>query len=435
LNALFYSNKYSNTTVVTNEISQLGGGYQSANFVSGSTGWRFDSAGNLEANSGTFRGALIANSLDIPNTTTANSFHVDNTGNVWWGNTTLATSTASVLKTGVASFKSITLDTNVIIKDLQAGSVVDGTYINSLNVSKLVTGTISSKQITLGITGGSGDSYINAGKTDFTNTDAGFILGLDDSDSDKAKFYIGSSTKYLNWDGATLAIKGDISGSTITGSTFTTGTTGNNVDITLSRIAQRTGTTEVVYSDVGTYGGFWGLKSLNGTSIAYWQVRGTNTDLSFIVEVGDLYIQLADDVIFVGSSGNDIYPASDNAMMLGVGSNRWSDVKSVLINGADYGFEHNWYLTENYKMGIKENGIAVLNDKNELELFIGESGLYIKGGNIKNLDNLPYVKTTLKQRASMDIDYLKRESAEGKKIFKIPSFADAKVGGSAYKEK
>jgi len=151
-------------------------------------------------------GGLSIDYLDIPDTVTANSFHVDVDGNAWWGATTLAGALAAVLKTGVASFKSITLDTNVIIKDMQAGSVVDGTYINSLNVSKLVTGTISSKQITLAITGGSGDSYIGAGKTDFTNVQTGFILGLDDSDGDTPKFFIGDATTYLNWDGANLTV-------------------------------------------------------------------------------------------------------------------------------------------------------------------------------------------------------------------------------------
>jgi hypothetical protein len=82
--------------------------------------------------------------------------------------------------------------------------------INSLTVAKLTAGTISSKEIVLSITAGTGDCAIRAGKTDFTNTESGFILGLDDSDSDKPKFYIGDATTYLNWDGAGLTIKGVI---------------------------------------------------------------------------------------------------------------------------------------------------------------------------------------------------------------------------------
>jgi hypothetical protein len=87
-----------------------------------------------------------------------------------------------------------------------ANLVVTNAKINDLAVSKLTTGSILSKQITLGVTGGSGDVYIASGKTDFTNTDSGFILGVDDSDSDKAKFYIGDSVNYLNWNGANLSV-------------------------------------------------------------------------------------------------------------------------------------------------------------------------------------------------------------------------------------
>lgn len=88
------------------------------------------------------------------------------------------------------------------------GSVIDGQYVNALAVSKLSTGTISSKAITLGITAGTGDSYINAGKTDFDNTQSGFIIGIDDSDSDRAKFFIGDSDHYFNWNGVTADATG-----------------------------------------------------------------------------------------------------------------------------------------------------------------------------------------------------------------------------------
>ena len=56
-----------------------------------------------------------------------------------------------------------------------------------------------------------GDVFVNSGKTDFTNTDAGFILGIDDSDSDTVKFYLGDSTNYFNWTGSDVNIS--VSGS------------------------------------------------------------------------------------------------------------------------------------------------------------------------------------------------------------------------------
>ncbi len=52
---------------------------------------------------------LTVDHLDIPDTITANSFHVDTSGNAWWGATTLVGSSAKVLNTGAASFNSMTI--------------------------------------------------------------------------------------------------------------------------------------------------------------------------------------------------------------------------------------------------------------------------------------------------------------------------------------
>lgn len=95
-----------------------------------------------------------------------------------------------------------------------ADAIISNPKINDLAVDKLITGTITSKKITLAITDGEGDTYIATGKTDFTNTDSGFILGMDDSDSNKAKFYIGDATTYLNWDASSLTIVGSITATT-----------------------------------------------------------------------------------------------------------------------------------------------------------------------------------------------------------------------------
>lgn len=97
-------------------------------------------------------------------------------------------------------------------KALYQNSVGVKTSTNVLNVSRLVAGTITSKAITLALTEGGGDVKIQAGKTDFGDDSTnGFILGLDDSDSNKAKFEIGSSaTKMLKYDGTDLTLTGGI---------------------------------------------------------------------------------------------------------------------------------------------------------------------------------------------------------------------------------
>jgi len=83
-------------------------------------------------------------------------------------------------------------------------AVITNAKINDLAVSKLTAGTITSKAITLAITPTGGDTYIAAGKTDFGDDTAGFILGIDDSDSDLAKFEIGNATDYFKWDGSNV---------------------------------------------------------------------------------------------------------------------------------------------------------------------------------------------------------------------------------------
>ncbi len=124
------------------EFNKVPEGIQSNNYSSGSAGWRIDKDGNIYANSGTFSGALIAGELHIPDRdTTANSFHVATDGNAWWGATETdfnldnSNATAYVLKTGVAKFKSVTLDTNVTLSGLQAGSAIDGQYLDALSVA------------------------------------------------------------------------------------------------------------------------------------------------------------------------------------------------------------------------------------------------------------------------------------------------------------
>ncbi len=87
------------------------------------------------------------------------------------------------------------------INDVDVGSGINNNKIFDLNVEKLTAGTITSKTITLEVSAGLGDAVIKAGKTDFGDDTAGFILGIDDSDSDLAKFEIGNASDYFKWDG------------------------------------------------------------------------------------------------------------------------------------------------------------------------------------------------------------------------------------------
>ena len=93
-----------------------------------------------------------------------------------------------------------------------ANLAVTNAKINDLAVSKLTAGTITSQSINMAVSDGSGDVEIRSGIAtgDFANTGAanGFILGVDDSDSNKAKFYFGSPTGNVKYDGTTFSVTG-----------------------------------------------------------------------------------------------------------------------------------------------------------------------------------------------------------------------------------
>lgn len=96
------------------------------------------------------------------------------------------------------------------IKDL----IVTNAKINDLSVAKLTAGTITSKSIVLAVSDGVGDVELRSGiaSGDFSNSGAanGFILGVDDSDSNKVKFYFGNPTRNVVFDGTDLIVNGYI---------------------------------------------------------------------------------------------------------------------------------------------------------------------------------------------------------------------------------
>lgn len=73
-------------------------------------------------------GGLVIDYLDIPDTTTANSFHVNTTGDAWWGSTAIGTAVAKILATGSATFTDVTIT---------GGSVAVSTLNGTLSFANL----------------------------------------------------------------------------------------------------------------------------------------------------------------------------------------------------------------------------------------------------------------------------------------------------------
>jgi len=156
-----------------------------------------------------------------------------------------------------------------------ADLAVTNAKIADLNAAKITAGTIASQQIVLGITAGTGDCAIRAGKTDFTNTQTGFILGLDDSDGDKPKFYIGDATNYLNWTGAGLTIKGAIS--TNTGSVVNTGYLSGLISPANIALAERGWVQTCVFSMTDANTVAWGAGTFTATDGTAYSINAGNT--------------------------------------------------------------------------------------------------------------------------------------------------------------
>lgn len=114
---------------VVGNLEFTGGYIQSANYVSGSTGWRLSADGIIRATGAIISGTINASTINIPDTTTANSFHVDVDGNTWWGATIFGAAIASVSKAGAAIF------TSIKITGVAAGSSIDGQYLTNLSVA------------------------------------------------------------------------------------------------------------------------------------------------------------------------------------------------------------------------------------------------------------------------------------------------------------
>src|SRR3990167_6350196 len=80
---------------------------------------------NWDGSTLTIVGGLSVDQLDIPDTVTANSFHVDVDGNTWWGATTFGAGVASVSKAGAAIFTSVTLSGTVTISGIANNTSTD----------------------------------------------------------------------------------------------------------------------------------------------------------------------------------------------------------------------------------------------------------------------------------------------------------------------
>src|SRR3990167_5349515 len=99
----------------------VSGRFQSANFVSGNSGWQFTPS-SAEINVST---AIL--SLDIPDTTTTASLHIKSDGTIFGGANVANEASAlwNITPAGVATFKSVVLSTSVAISGIANNTSTD----------------------------------------------------------------------------------------------------------------------------------------------------------------------------------------------------------------------------------------------------------------------------------------------------------------------
>lgn len=170
-------------------------------------------------------GSISASSIDIPDTTTANSFHVDSSGNAWWGATTLGSSVASILSTGVATFTKITINggpnATFVSDTLDTSSkeiLKDFAFSPSDYSGAFKSGNITWSTSTGAVTGGSGIIMYKNG-----------IVG---ATSGAVTFSIDATTGNAAFSGAITA--SSVTGTTITGGTLQTAMSGQRIRLVSS---------------------------------------------------------------------------------------------------------------------------------------------------------------------------------------------------------
>lgn len=165
-------------------VVRSGADIHNEDFVTGTSGWIIYADGTVEFNTGTFRGSLIAGDIHIPADQPAAGWHVDSSGNMWWG--AHASYAAASIKISVAG--EIDFTTGTFGGTLEAGDVhipdqttaasfhvdSDGDVWVGTNVANKATAPFSIDSATGAVTFGLADDYslILSTAVDFSGTTA-----------------------------------------------------------------------------------------------------------------------------------------------------------------------------------------------------------------------------------------------------------------------
>jgi len=187
----------------------------------------------------------------------------------------------------------------------------------------------------------------------------------------------------------------------------------NEIDIITKGTRRFLVNTDFVMVDNAAFG-------VNSSSRVYFDASGGSGGDTYMYEAtaNALQIVTGGSAVFnfnnggVNESGLALLPTADNSHTLGNASFRWSDMRSVLINGADYGFVNGFILRE-YPATLEDvqtkdadwmkehagQGIQIINADGNMIAVIGYDGnIYANG--FKPLSDLSELNTKYKAENS-----------------------------------
>lgn len=185
----------------------------------------------------TVTGSLVVDSLDIPDTVTANSFHVNSTGDTWWGATTLGAAVASITSAGVATFVSGAIGGFTIGATTLTATNLTLTS-GAVNVANIAVGTganlagLNSANAGTDIAIWAGATFANRATAPFNVTAAGGVTGTNMTGAGIFAQYIFSTIFETAGRFTTSSVGSGSSTFDNTGLTITTGATGSSYNET-----------------------------------------------------------------------------------------------------------------------------------------------------------------------------------------------------------
>jgi len=196
---------------LTSRFDSIAGWMQSAGFKTGEKGWRINSDGTAEFESGYFRGDIsgatghFTGEVDVGSINIDDAWHVDEDGNMWWGaSTTYAGATIKISAAGSVNFTTGTFSGSIsgasgtFTGDLSGSAITGSSFTgglirtNSTGIRIQLNGTTNKLEMTNSAGTAIGSIYTTDGSDVILNAGDDVYIRADGSN----RIHFGSSGMY-----------------------------------------------------------------------------------------------------------------------------------------------------------------------------------------------------------------------------------------------